>query len=52
MLEFRATTRNVSPAIFELDVAMRSGQLRHDGGPVLEWCVGNVAGRPDRRGNL
>jgi phage terminase large subunit-like protein len=31
---------------------MRSGRLRHDGGPVLEWCVGNVVGRPDRRGNL
>ena len=26
--------------------------LRHDGNPVLEWCVGNVVGKPDRRGNL
>ena len=25
---------------------------RHDGSPVLEWCVGNVVGRPDRRGDL
>ena len=31
---------------------MRSGRLRHDGDPVLEWCVGNVVGRPDRRGNI
>ena len=52
MLEFRATTRNFSPAILELDAAMRSGRLRHDGDPVLRWCVGNVVGRPDRRGNL
>jgi phage terminase large subunit-like protein len=52
MLEFRATTQNFSPAILELDAAMRSGRLRHDGDPVLEWCVGNVVGRPDRRGNL
>ena len=36
MLEFRATTQNFSPAILELDAAMRSGQLRHDGNPVLE----------------
>jgi phage terminase large subunit-like protein len=50
--EFRATTQNFSPAILELDAAMRSGRLRHDGDPVLEWCVGNVVGRPDRRGNL
>ncbi len=52
MLEFRATTQNFSPAIIELDAAMRAGRLRHDGDPVLEWCVGNVVGRPDRRGNL
>jgi phage terminase large subunit-like protein len=50
--EFRATTQNFNPAILELDPAMRSGRLRHDGDPVLEWCVGNVVGRPDRRGNL
>ena len=31
---------------------MRSGRLRHDGDPVLEWCVGNVVVRPDRRANL
>ena len=52
MLESRATTQNSSPANLELDAAMRSGRLRHGGDPVLEWCVGNVVGRPDRRGNL
>ena len=31
---------------------MRSGQLRHDGNPVLEWCLGNFVGKADRRGNL
>ncbi|MFC7478578.1 terminase TerL endonuclease subunit [Dankookia sp. GCM10030260] len=50
--KFRATTQNFSPAILELDAAMRAGRLRHDGNPVLEWCVGNVVGKPDRRGNL
>jgi len=52
MLEFRATTQNFSPAILELDAAMRPARIRHDGDPVLAWCVGNVVGRPDRRGNL
>ncbi len=51
-LESRATTQNSSPANLELDAAMRSGRLRHGGDPVLEWCVGNVVGRPDRWGNL
>jgi len=48
MHEFRATTQNFSPAIIELDAAMRSGRLRHDGHPVLAWCLGNA----DHRGNL
>ena len=52
MVEFRSTTANFSPAIIELDAAMRSGRLQHDGNPVLEWCVGNVAGKPDCRGNF
>ncbi|MBD0273787.1 MAG: hypothetical protein ICV73_17895 [Acetobacteraceae bacterium] len=52
MSEFRATTQNFSPAILELDAGLRAGRLRHDGDPVLEWCVGNVVNRPDRRGNL
>jgi len=52
MLEFRATTRNYSPAILELDTAMRAGRLRHEGDPVLGWCIGNVVGQEDRRGNL
>jgi len=31
---------------------MRAGRLRHEGNPVLEWCIGNVVGKADRRGNL
>ena len=31
---------------------MRSGRLAHDGNPVLAWCIGNVVGQEDRRGNL
>jgi phage terminase large subunit-like protein len=52
MHEFRATTQNFSPAIIELDAAMRASRLRHDGNRVLTWCIGNVVGRADRRGNL
>ena len=31
---------------------LHSGRLRHDGNSVLGWCVGNVVGQEDRRGNL
>jgi phage terminase large subunit-like protein len=52
MHEFRATTQNFAPTIIELDAAMRSGRLRHDDNPVLEWCLGNVVGKANRPGNL
>jgi phage terminase large subunit-like protein len=52
MVEFRATTQNFSEPTKELDAAMRSGRLSHDGNPVLEWCLGNVVGRYDARGNV
>lgn len=52
MIEFRTTTQNFSPAIVELDAAMRAGRLRHYGNPVLQWCLSNIVGKADRRGNL
>ena len=52
MVEFRSTTANFSPAVMELDAAMRSGRLQHDGNPALEWCTGNMVTKPDRRDNL
>jgi phage terminase large subunit-like protein len=48
----RRAAHRVAGAPPELDAALRSGRLRHDGDPALEWCVGNVVGRPDRRVNL
>jgi phage terminase large subunit-like protein len=52
MVDFRTTVANLSPAIVELDAAMRAGRLKHDANPVLGWCIGNVVGHEDRRGNL
>jgi phage terminase large subunit-like protein len=52
MVEFRATTQNFSEPTKELDAAMQSGRIAHDGDPVLEWCIGNVVGRYDARSNV
>jgi phage terminase large subunit-like protein len=52
MVEFRASTQNFSEPTKELDAAIRSGRLQHDGNPVLEWCMGNVVGRYDARANV
>jgi phage terminase large subunit-like protein len=51
-VEFRATTANFSEATKELDAAMRSGRVRHDGNGVLTWCIGNVVGHYDARSNV
>lgn len=51
-VEFRATTQNFSEPTKELDAAMRSGRLTHDGNGVLTWCMGNVVGHYDARSNV
>ena len=52
VIEFRANTQNFSEPTKELDAAMRAQRIAHDGNPVLEWCIGNVVGRYDARGNV
>ncbi len=52
VVEYRANTQNFSEPTKELDAAIRAGRLEHDGNPVLEWCVGNVVGHYDARGNV
>jgi phage terminase large subunit-like protein len=52
MVEFRATTQNFSEPTKELDALIRSGNLVHDGNPVLAWNIGNVVGHYDARGNV
>lgn len=52
MVEFRANTQNFSEPTKELDAAMRAGRIKHDGNPALEWCIGNVVGHYDARGNV
>ena len=52
MIEFRSTTQNFSEPTKELEAAIRAGRLRHDGNGPLAWCVGNVVGHYDPRGNV
>ena len=36
----------------ELEAAVLSGRLKHDGNPLLRWAIGNVVCRVDRNGNI
>ena len=51
-VEFRMNVQNLSEATKELDAAIRNGRLRHDGNGVLAWCMSNVVGHYDARGNV
>ncbi|MFZ6762227.1 terminase large subunit [Pseudoroseomonas sp. WGS1072] len=52
VVEFHMRTGNLSEPTKELGAAMLAGRIRHDGNPVLEWCLGNVVGHYDARGNV
>jgi phage terminase large subunit-like protein len=52
MVEYRSTVLNFSEPTKMLDALMREGRLEHHGPPVARWCIGNVVGHYDRRGNV
>jgi phage terminase large subunit-like protein len=52
MVEFRATTANFSEPTKELDALIRGKRIAHDGNGPLAWCMSNVVGHFDARGNV
>jgi phage terminase large subunit-like protein len=52
MTEYRATTLNFSEPTKLLDALMREGRIDHDASPVGRWCMSNVTGHYDARGNV
>jgi phage terminase large subunit-like protein len=52
VIEFRSSTQNFSEPTKELEAAIRSGRIRHDGNGPLAWCISNVVGHYDARGNV
>ncbi|HEY2164627.1 MAG TPA: terminase TerL endonuclease subunit, partial [Gemmatimonadaceae bacterium] len=52
VVEFRSNTQNFSEPTKELEAAIRSTRIHHDGNGPLAWCIGNVVGHYDARGNV
>jgi len=52
VIEFRSNTQNFSAPTRELEAAIRSARIRHDGNGPLAWCIGNVVGHTDARDNV
>jgi len=46
------TVQYLSPAMKELDAAMRAGRLHHTGDPVLTWAISCVVARVDANDNV
>ena len=46
------TVQYLSPAMKELDAAMRAGRVHHNGDPLLTWSISCVLALPDRNQNV
>ena len=46
------TVKTFSPAMRELEAALKSGRFQHDGNPILGWMVGNVVSNEDANRNV
>jgi len=51
-VEFRNTVANMSPAMYELEAAISSGRLHHNGDPVMTWMASNVVAKVDAKDNI
>jgi len=52
MLEFKMNTGNVSEPMKRLDALIREGKFKHDGNPLVEWCLSNVVAKVDHNDNV
>ena len=46
------TTGNLSEPMKMLDALIREGKFRHNGDPILRWCLGNVVAKADHNDNV
>jgi phage terminase large subunit-like protein len=51
-VEVAQTMANLTSASKELEKLVLSRRLRHDGHPILRWCIGNAVADVDGNGNL
>jgi len=52
MVEFKMNTANFSEPMKTLDALIRQGKVRHNGGPLLRWCMSNVVAKEDHNQNV
>jgi len=51
-VEFRMNTSNLSEPTKTLDALIRTGKIKHNGSPLVRFCIGNVVCKPDAAENV
>jgi len=52
VVEYRATVKNMSAPMKELEAAVLQKRVHHNGDPVLAWMIGNVVCHTDVKDNI
>lgn len=52
VVEYRATVKNFTAAMREVEGALASGRFHHDNNPVMNWCASNVVTKTDPNDNV
>jgi phage terminase large subunit-like protein len=52
VVEFKMNVANLSEPTKRLDALIREGKIRHNGSPLLRWCLSNVVCKEDHNGNV
>lgn len=52
MVKVAMNVANFSEPMKKLDAAIRDGKVRHNGSPLLRWCLGNVVAKSDANDNV
>lgn len=52
VVEIQQSTKNLSPAMKEMDALIAEGRIHHPGNKVLTWMVGNVTAHEDSNENV
>ena len=51
-VEYRNTVNMMSPPMYELEAAIRSGRVHHNNNPVMNWMISNVVSKIDAKDNI
>ncbi len=52
MVKIAMNVANLSEPMKKLDALMRAGKIKHNGSPLVRWCLGNVVAKEDHNGNV